>query len=166
MGTWLNSDGLFLKLGTDEATVAKGGEVPTLGVKREIEVKLDLTLLNTSTQVILTDTTALPKNARVEEVEVEVETGATSGGSATLDFGLIRYDRVTEYDYDGLVAAAAKATLDTAGKRLNLINGSTAAGAVIGTTTATYPCYFCAKAGTAVFTAGLLKIRVKYYFIS
>lgn len=164
MGTWMNSDGLYIKLGTDEATTAKGGEYSTLGPKRIDEVKITLTDLNTSTQVILLDYAAVPKNARIEEVEVEVETAATSGGSATLDVGLIRYDRTTELDYDGFVAAAAVATLNTAGKRLNLINGSTAAGALIGTTLANAG-YFVAKAGTAVFTAGVLKVRIHYSFL-
>jgi hypothetical protein len=164
MGTWFNNDGLLLKFGVDEGTATQAGEVPTLGVQRLVEVRIDLTKLSTATQFILADTTFAAKNARIEEVEVEVETGATSGGAATLDFGVIRNDRVTELDFDGFVAAAALASIDTAGKRLNLIKGSTAAGALIGTTLAN-PGYLVAKAGTAVFTAGVLKARLKYYFI-
>jgi len=167
MTIWQNSDGLGVKFGRDEAasqdtTKNPSGEVKAFGGVRIAEFTLDLTDLTTSGQTILWDTATFPKNARIEEVEVEVVTGATSGGSATLDIGLVRYDRTTEIDFDGLVAAAAKATIDTAGKRLNLINGSTAAGALIGTTTAN-PGFAVAKAGTAVFTAGVLRVRVKWF---
>jgi len=164
MGNWFNNDGLLLKFGVDEAAISQAGEVPTAGIHRLVEVRIDLTKLSTTTQLILSDTVFAAKNARIEEVEVEVETGATSGGSATFDMGIIRNDRTTELDFDGFVAAAALATIDTAGKRLNLIRGSTGAGALIGTTLGN-PGYLVAKAGTAVFTAGVLKVRVKYYFI-
>lgn len=169
MGKWLNGDGLYVKLGVDEAasldtTKGPAGEFLTYGDKRVTEVVIDLTDLSTSTQLILNDVANVPKNARIEEIEVEVVTAATSGGSATLDVGLIRFDRTTELDYDGFVAAAALATINTAGKRLNLINGSTAAGALIGTTTAN-PGLFVAKAGTAVFTAGVLRVRVKWFAV-
>lgn len=168
MGTWYNSDGLFLKMGVDEGTASKGGEFFTAGAKRINEYKITLTDLSTSAQVVIHDTAPVPKNARIEEVEVEVETAATSGGSATLDVGLVRSDAratsPTELDYDGFVAAAALATINTAGKRLNLINGSTAAGALIGTTLSNFG-YVVAKAGTAVFTAGVLKVRVHYSFL-
>lgn len=169
MANWLNSDGLLVKLGNTEAasldtTKGPAGELKAFGPQRVSEVSLTLTTLNTSTQVIISDVLNIPKNARIEEVEVEVVTAATSGGAATLDFGLIRNDRTTELDYDGFVAAAALATINTAGKRLNLITGSTGAGALIGTTLANAG-LLVAKAGTAVFTAGVLRIRVKWFAV-
>lgn len=170
MGKWLNQDGLYIKLGADEAAsqdplVQPAGDYNTGGNPLSVsEVVIDLKDLSTSTQLVLNDVLNFPKNAFVEEVEVEVQVGATSGGSATLDVGLIRTDRTTELDYDGFVAAAAAATIDTAGKRLNLIKGSTGAGALIGTATAN-PGLFVAKAGTAVFTAGQVRVRVKWYAV-
>lgn len=170
MGTWKNSDNLFVKLGVSEAasldtTKGAAGEYRTAGELRTTEVVIDLTDLNTSTDIIINDTTIFPKNARIEEVEVEVVTAATSGGAATLDVGFIQNaDRSTDIDQNGLVAAAALATINAAGKRLNLINGSTAAGALIGTTT-TLAGLFTAKAGTAVFTAGVLRLRVKWFAV-
>lgn len=170
MGTWKNSDNLFVKLGVSEAasldtTKGAAGEYRTAGELRVTEVVIDLTDLNTSTDIIINDTAIFPKNARIEEVEVEVVTAATSGGSATLDVGFIQNsDRSTDIDQNGLVAAAALATINTAGKRLNLINGSTGAGALIGTTT-TLAGLFTAKAGTAVFTAGVLRLRVKWFAV-
>src|SRR5262245_22642559 len=132
MGIWDNTDGLRVKFGVDEAALAQSGETPTAGIKREIEVRIDLTKLSTTTQFVPDGQVPLAKNARIEEVEVEVEQAATSGGSATVDIGLVRTDRVTELDFDGLVAAAAVATINAAGKRLNLIQGSTSFGALIG----------------------------------
>src|SRR5262245_2960751 len=99
MGTFLNADGLFQKFGVDEGTPTQAGEVPTLGVQRLVEVRIDLTKLSTTTQLILADTVFAARNARIEEVEIEVETAATSGGTPTFDFGLIRNDRVTELDF-------------------------------------------------------------------
>jgi hypothetical protein len=164
MGTWLNSDGLYQKFGVDEATATKAGEVPTAGSERWIEVDITLTDLNTSTDVILSDTVTVPKNARIEEIQVVPTTAATSGGSATLDVGVVRTDRSTALDSDGFVAAAALSTFNAVGERLTLVAGSTAAGALIGTSLANAG-LLVAKAGTAVFTAGVVKIRVKYFFL-
>lgn len=169
MGKWLNQDGLYIKLGSDEAAsqdalVQPAGDYNTGGNPLNVsEVVIDLKDLSTSSQLILNDVLNFPKNAFIEEVEVEVQIGAV-GATATLDVGLIRTDRVTELDYDGFVAAAAVTTIDTAGKRLNLIKGSTGAGALIGTATAN-PGLFVAKAGTAAFTAGQVRVRVKWYAV-
>lgn len=162
--SWLNSDGLLVKFGTEEATAGKGGATAIDGDRREVVMDIDLTLLNTSTATIIDDNVWVSKNARIEEVEVEVLTAATSGGSATLDIGFIRSDRSTELDYNGLVAAAALSTINTAGKRLNIVAGGTAAGALIGTSLANNG-LFVAQAGTAVFTAGLIRVRVKHMFL-
>jgi hypothetical protein len=164
MGSWMNDDGLYVKFGTDEAAVTKAGEVPTAGSERWIEVDVTLTDLSTSAETILSDTLIVPKNARIEEIQVVPTTAATSGGSATLDIGLIRTDRETELDYDGFVAAAALSTFNAVGERLTLVAGSTAAGALIGTSLAN-PGLLTAGAGTAVFTAGVVKVRVKYFFL-
>lgn len=161
--SWQNADGLGVSLGTNEATQRQGGEYRTSGPLRFTEIVLpDLTVLtSTAGGTILDNLIVLPKNARIEEVEVEVYTAATSGGSATIDIGLVRLDRSTELDFNGLVAAATVASVNTAGKRLNLINGSTSAGALIGTTTAN-PSMFVANYTTAAFTAGALRVRVKW----
>lgn len=162
---WLNSDGLYVKFGADEATPGKAGETNIAGDRREIvaEISAMTALTVTPGATILDDNVWLPKNARIEEVEVEVVTACT-GATATLDIGLIRSDRSTQLDYNGLVAAAAVATLDTAGKRLNLIAGSTAAGALIGTTLSNNG-LFVANYNTAAFTAGAIRVRVKYFMV-
>lgn len=160
---WLNGDGLYVKFGTDEATPAKGGATNIAGDRREIVFDLTLTEVTASSAILPGgDTLVVPKGARIEEVEVEVLTAAT-GATAVLNIGLVRTDRSTVYDADGLVAAAAVATLDTAGKRLNLIAGSTAAGALIGTTLANSG-LVVVDYDTAAFTAGAIRVRVKHFF--
>lgn len=164
MGTWSNNDGLYIKMGVDEVNpAAKSGEYVAFGDKRIYEFDIDLTTLATATDSIVADYTMLPKNARIEEVEVEVVTAAV-GATATLDVGLIGTDRTTVDSATGLVAAAAVATLAAAGNRLTLITGATAAGNRIGTTLAGTR-LVTAGANTAVFTQGLVKVRVKVFFL-
>lgn len=158
---WHNSDGLYLKYGPDKATSSTAGEYSNLGALREIEVKIDLTPLATGS-TILADTTLFPKNMRIEEVEVVVETLATSGGSAVLNLGLIRENRSTVYDADGFIAALALTSLDAAGEKTVLRVGSTSAGAFIGTTLANAG-YLVADYDTAAFTAGTVIVRIRYY---
>lgn len=161
MGTWLNDDGLYLKFGTTKTTAEVGGEYRTNGELREIEVTIDLTDL-TSSAAIVSDTTFFPNGARIEEVEIVTQTAATSAGSATLDIGLIQTDRSTAIDADGLVAALAKTAVDAAGEKNVIRVGSTGAGALIGTTTANVG-YITANYGTAAFTAGVIRVRIRYY---
>lgn len=157
---WYNSDGLLLKFGTDKATANKAGEYKTYGSQREIELKLDLTTLTTTLGgTIVSDTTFFPKQ-RIESVTIEVETAATGTG-ATLDFGLIGTDRATEIDFNGFIAAETKANLDTAGKKITYIFGTSGAGALIGTTTTSVG-YLVANANTALFTAGVVYIRIMF----
>lgn len=160
--SWMNSDGLYKKYGTDAATVNNCGEYVTTGPQRMIEVTIsDLTALGSSAApTIVSDQTFFPK-MRIEKVEIINTTAATSGGSATLSIGLIRTDRTTEIDYDGFVAQAALSTFNTAGETNSMTVGSTAAGALLGTTT-TNPGYIVAYYGTAVFTAGAVKVRIYY----
>lgn len=158
--SWQNADGLGIQYGTNEAIQRTGGEFKTFGALRQTEILLTLSTL-TSSAVIQDNNALFPKNARIEYVDVEVVTAASTGSSPTLDVGFIRYDRSTELDYNGLVAAAAASTIDTAGKKLTLINGATAAGALIGTTTA-YPSFFTANYNTAAFTTGVIAVRVMW----
>lgn len=158
---WYNSDGLYIKFGTDEATVGKAGEYETDGPQRMVELTISaLTSLGTAA-AIQDDHVVIPKNARIEKVEVITTTAATSSGSAALNIGLARTDRTTELDYDGLVAALAKTAIDAAGETNVLTVGSTGAGALIGTTLS-YNGLLTADYDTAAFTAGAIKVRVYY----
>jgi hypothetical protein len=169
MGTWSNSDGLYIKFGTDEVTVTDGGELKAFGALHEVELEIDLDDLSTSANTFLSDTVTIPNGARIEKVVVIVETAATSGGSATLDIGLIDQDRTTAFDDDGLVAALALAEMSDAGAVIEFMNGadSTPAGesgdgALVGTTLSNTGLVI-ASANTAVFTGGHLKVRIYWY---
>lgn len=169
MGTWHNSDGLFIRFGTDETTVVDGGEYNTYGALHELELDLVLTDLSTSADTFLSDTVTLPNGARIEKVVLVVETPATSGGSATLDIGLIDQDRTTAFDDDGLVAALALAEMSDPGAVITFVNGAdstpageTGDGALIGTTLSNTG-LIVASANTAVFTAGVIKVRIYWY---
>lgn len=155
---WLNSDGLYVKYGTEEATPGILGEYRSTGPLRQFEIILNLTTL-ASTDTILDYTTFLPKDAFIEKVEIETKTSSTSGGSATLSVGLYKSDSTTAISATGLVSDLALATIGNAGTLTTLTLGSTGAGAKIGSTPG-FPAFISAKYGTAAFTAGVVAIRV------
>lgn len=162
MGSWNNSDGLYIKYGTDKATAAKSGDFLAYGDLRCIELKIgDLTAL-TSSAVIMEDNLFVPTNCIIEEVQVISDTAATSGGSATLNIGLIQDDRSTNISDTALVAALALTAIDGTGEKTTLVLGSTGAGTKIGTTIGSNRGYITAKYGTAAFTAGAVTVRVYY----
>lgn len=162
MGTWTNNDGLFIRYGTDEATATKAGVHPTGVAGMQVaEVRITLTDLGTAS-AIMANTTVIPSGVRIHKVEVVNETAATSGGSAVLNVGLVRLDRTTAYDEDGLVAALALASFNAAGETAELYAGPAPSGALIGTTLAN-PGLLVADYDTAAFTAGVILVRVYYY---
>lgn len=165
MGTWLNRDGLYIKYDRNAAEHGKAGEFRNDGPYHVMEVVIDdLTELGTS-PIILDDNATLPKNARIEKVELITETAVTSDGSAVLNVGLIRTDRSTELDYDGLIAAEAIADFNSAGETVTYTAGVSGGGALIGTTLAN-PGLLTADYDTAAFTAGKVVVRIYYRFIS
>lgn len=166
---WNNLDGLPIKYGALEATAGTAGEYVTNGPRRYVEVILaDLTTL-TTTAAVVDYNVWIPKNARIEQVDVVTVTAATSGGSATLTIGLMKKDALSQagyatlYSATGLISALAITAFDAAGETNVITVGSTGAGASIGTTL-TEKVLISAKYTTAVFTAGKLAIRVYYSF--
>lgn len=158
---WNNPTGPYQKYGTEKTVPNTWGEFKEFGRLCTVEGTLDLTTLATGS-TILSDVTYFPKGARIEEVEIVVQTAATSGGAAALNLGLVRTDRTTAYDADGFVAALALTALDAAGEKTVLRVGSTSAGAFIGTTLANVG-LLVADYDTAAYTAGVLKVRIRYY---
>jgi len=163
---YLDNTGTYVKIGTEIATPISAGEYKTYGPLREVEFIIpDLTVLTTSDAVLKgADTFFFPTGVRIEEVKIITDTAATSGGSATLILGLMQTDRSTMIDATGIVNAVAVASL-TAGSEQTFVKGTSGAGTKVGTGAAatTLPAYITAKAGTAVFTAGAVRVRVKYY---
>lgn len=160
MTTWDNNDGLRVRFGVASAVVGKGGAYNTEGPLSMVELVINGTDI-ASSDTIVDDFTSIPSGVRIEKVEVVAETAMTSGGSATLDVGLVRNDRTTAIDADGLVAALALTSIDADGDVVELIQGSTGHGALVGTVLANSG-YITAKYGTAAFTGGRLAIRVYF----
>lgn len=155
MGTWTNSDGLYIKYGVDAATQHKVGEYEDAGGLHVFEAQIDYSDLSAfGTTKILSDTAYFPSNAYIESAVLEVETAFTSGGSATLTLGLIRKDRSTAIDADGIDATVAVAAL-TAGATI------ACDGALIGTRLSNVG-LLTALVGTANFTAGKAYLRITY----
>lgn len=162
--SWTNSDGLAVRFGATEGTVSVAGQYEdTIGGVNVTEVYITLTgLTATAGETILADNVMIPAGARIKAVEIINKTAATSGGSAVLNVGLVKQDRTTAIDADGLVAAQALTSHDTAGERTYLTPGVTAAGALIGTTL-TDPGLLVADYDTAAYTAGVLIVRVEWF---
>lgn len=157
---WTNDDGLHLKFGTEKATANVAGEYRTVGHLREIEMDLDLTTL-TTTPTVVSDVTFFPDTVVLEEIEIMVTTAAT-GATATMDLGLQDYDRTTEIDYNGFLAAVAQTALTPVGTKIVINVGSTGAGALVGVANST-PGYITANYTTAAFTAGAVHIVLRYF---
>lgn len=159
-GTWKNNDGLFVEFGTSQTVSETAGEHATLGKLREVEVQIDLTKL-TTTPTIISNNFKFPAGMRIQQIIVNTHTAAV-GASATLDIGLQKEDRLTEIDYNGLVAALPLASLDVAGETTSITAGTTGAGVLVGGTTSE-PGYLTANANAAVFTQGSVHVRIYYY---
>lgn len=162
---WMDNTGLYQKYGLEQVANQVAGEYRYNGPVRCIEIDLDLTTLTTTAGTVIpgTDSVNFPAGFVVDKIEVFTETVATSGGAATLNLGLVRQDRSTEIDNDGFIAALALTAMDAAGETTVLTKGSTGAGALIGATVGSNPGYLAANAGTAVYTAGRVKIRIYYH---
>lgn len=159
---WTNSDGLYVKFGTEEATVGTAGEHSVMiGPEHVHEVVITLTGLGTAA-AIQDQHTVVPSGARITKIKVINEVLATSGGSATLNVGLQRLDRSTELDYDGFLAAAPLADYNAAGETKEYIIGVTGVGALVGTSLA-YPGYITADYDTAAYTAGKVRVQIFWY---
>lgn len=178
--TWLNSDGLFVKFGADEGDVVKGGHYEIDGSRLMADFVINYTDALSATAAILgsavgtTDGSLgveLPKGARIEKVETFAQTAFTSSGtiaSSTMNIGLIKAsDRSTAYDATGLTTTAfVGSSFDAIGESATLAVGSTGAGTAIGTTLTENTIVSVRNSAHAThpYTAGVLLVRVYYYF--
>lgn len=159
MGTWLDNDTLFRKFGTDKAIANRGGEYRTVGKYREVEVEIDLTTL-TQAEVVQSDQVFIPVGFELAKVEIWTETAAATG--TAIDVGLVRTDRTTEVDFDGILAAFVTATM-TNGNLTTLVKGGTQAGALVGSgsqATANPAYVTCSRTDATAFTAGYIHLKL------
>jgi len=167
MGTWLDPDGLFRKFGTDKTTANKGGEYRNNEKYRTLEFLIDLPTL-TETETPLSDTVFMPAGARIQDVVVTTQTVAATG--VAIDLGLVRTDRTTEIDFNGLLAAFPTAQMSTAGERYTMQTEQTVpltgvgTGALVGATTGANPGYVtCSRTTATAFTTGVIHVQIHYY---
>lgn len=159
---WINSDGLKVYFGTDQARAQRGGEYSVLnGGRHVVEVVIDLTTLSTTNQTIVVDNVIIPNGAFIETVTVNATVAATSSGNGTIDIGLVDQDFSTEIDFNGLVAAMVKGSVDLIGEANTLTAGVTYAGALVGTKI-TNSGYLVANLNTAAYQAGKIVVRIFY----
>src|SRR5574343_1528053 len=165
---WKNNDNLYLKFGTEKAVANTGGEYRTpVGKFHDVEVKITLSAL-TQTETILNDQVFIPAGARIQEVELMTQTAGATG--TAIDVGLIRTsDRSTEIDYDGLLAAAPLAVMNSDGERTvytaitTVPASATGTGALIGTTLANTGHISASRTDATAVTAGVVHVRIRYY---
>src|SRR5688500_12328736 len=113
MAGYSDIGGLYQKYGVEQTVVGKGGEYRNNGHFREIEVEIDLTTL-TEAETVLDDNIFIPAGMRISEIKVVTHTAAATG--TAIDLGLVRTDRTTEIDFNGLLTAFVTATMNAAGE--------------------------------------------------
>jgi hypothetical protein len=161
---FLHADGLYQKYGTEKATANIGGEYRNYGDEREVEFTVTLSGL-TELETPLSDQVFIPSGARIAAVEVLTTTAAATG--VAIDVGLIREDRSTEIDYNGLLDAFTTAKMDAGGER-NVYQSSgdvasASAGPLLGTSTSQVGYVTCSRTTATAFTAGVIRLKIRYY---
>lgn len=163
--TWLNADGLYVKFNGSAGTATTAGQYAAEGDRSITELEIDLSKLTSTAGTVLFDNVIIPKDAWIEKILVRVAVPATSSGdvdTGTFDLGLVRFDRTTEIDYDGLIQQMVEDDLDTLNTEQALtINTAGKGGDLMGTQLANSG-YICGNFNTTAFTAG--KVRVLIYF--
>lgn len=162
MPSYTNQDGLEVRFGSDIGQRgAKAGVTTGAGKRRELVLEVDLTDLPATGTLFTADlnndgtneafnssNTPLPIGVRIEDVSVAVLEAAAGGGTAPgITVGTFQ-ENGTVVDADGIATD---------------INGT--AGAQVGAVVsdATGPWFVAVtKAGTAVYTAGRVKIVVEF----
>lgn len=179
IGSWYDNDGLLRQYGAQKAIPTTAGDYLSYGDTREIEVTITLANLTTTAQLIAL-TTFMPagSNVFIEEVTYDTEVGMTVGSATAFSVGLGYIAANPTYTTIGgaslptpttisdtaFINGALNATVTTAGQRTTLTAGSTGAGAYIGTSssTTTQANYLTAKSVGGTYTAGVVKVRIRY----
>jgi hypothetical protein len=167
MAGWKNSDGLYVKFGTEEgvSTHPAGTFKDTYLGATVTEVVISLASL-TQTETILNDAVWIPNNAHILWVEtvclVVCETGTA------IDVGLIDQDRSTEIDYNGFLAAFPTAEMAQVGETRRFYETHTipttmtGTGALIGQENTNTGYISASMTDATAFTAGKIRLRIAY----
>lgn len=159
---WVNNDGLEVRFGSEQGADALGGHVQSYG--EFLETVLDIVGTNVPTADAPVDKKIMiPPGAYIESATFFVDTAFTSGGSATLDLGLMNDDGDGTYstlDDNGIDVALAVAAL-AADARV-ACNGAQINTSPANSTNAALPTVFSYGFNTAAFTAGRGRLVVKW----
>lgn len=160
MSIEVNSDGLYIRYDNDQGKVGIVGSPAQSGSFKTIEVDFGYQDLNAHT--VADDffggmpISAIPSGASIVEANLYITTGFDSGGSATLDLGLVEADK-TAIDLDGIDAAIAETAIAAAGDVV-ACNGALVGGALL-----TEDAYLSYGVNVATFTVGQGKLVIKYF---
>lgn len=162
MAAWINESGLPIRFGTDLAAAGKGGQFRWNGPMQEYEFDVIWNELEAfGTVTYLGRTVRIPDGVLLTDATIEVTQPFTSGGAATLTLGFHNADG-TQYDADGIDATVALTALDTVGET------TVCDGALVNTILANPAkkySYVTATVGTANYTAGKAKVRLKVFVV-
>jgi hypothetical protein len=119
MATWVNSDGLRVWFGTDEAKNAKVVESSSDGQSRVVEIRYDHSWVPTVAQnsQVIDYNYVLPAGAVISSVEILPYEDSASGGNAeTINVGITDADGGSNItDVDALVVEATQAEFNAGG---------------------------------------------------
>lgn len=173
--SWLNNDGLFVRMGLDETNPNVGGTYNTLGPLQISEVVIKAVDIQSATSTRIGSVeqvqgVQLPKGALIEKCELLIETAFTSSGtvgSATVVLGFIGDDFATEVDYDGITTTSFTGTVGGIAtvKTVTTINrATTGAGAYLtgatGLASAGYLTVANSTHASNPLATGVMKLRV------
>ncbi len=157
--SYTNADGVYVLTGTDQGAIRPNGTNDN-AVRRSLVIDIpDFTAIpaTVTTAHINAMDASIPANSIIVGATMIMLTGATSGGSATLDVGTYT-SAASAVAATGIIAGAALTAIDGVGE---VVRG--AGSLVTGTTsTGTAPVYVAAKYNTAAFTAGSARLFVQY----
>jgi hypothetical protein len=157
--SYTNADGLFVLTDNDQGDAVNRGIMVDAATKWLVYTIEDATLLPDTAGAadVNPNDPFIPANAYITRSFTVVETAFTSGGSATLDVGLVNAAG-TEIDLDGIDADASLGSLNAVGDAV-VNNGALVAGSTgVGSANA----YVVASYETAAFTAGKAHVYIEY----
>ena len=119
MVEWVNSDGLLVRFGNDQAVLPASGHPSVKGMEQELVIKIvGVDITDVDVAPLIYREAGLPQKALLLEAILYITEAFTSGGSPTLDLGLYHDDGDGTYtveDVDGLVVDLTLAKMDSIG---------------------------------------------------
>lgn len=164
--TWLNSDGLTVRFGTEQATPSVIGKTSTAGEIQELVLKVvGIDLPDIATPTIYSDV-GIPQGAHIVNAVFYVDV-AFAGASGTLTFGVWSDDgdgTYTVVDADGIDATIAVTAIDAVGDQVACDGDMTSAPETkIAVSNNTRDVYLSAgRDASNAFTAGSGRLVVRY----